>query len=155
MNTLFDQPLTLESLLARIEALEAQVMSKPVRQQTDCPPEIRQAWGIWCQHKAGKGWTAQARKLNLKTLVELSGLNGDLAERIVNQSIERGWTGLFAVKEAPKLVAVKTVKEVMKPSETPLEKEINQAHHDFKFDFIDAAERDRRIQAATQRHRGV
>lgn len=154
MNTLFDQPITLESLLARIEALEAQVMSKPVRQQTDCPPEIRQAWGIWCLHKAGKGWTAHARKLNLKTLVDLSGLNGDLAERIVNQSIERGWTGLFAVKEAPKLVSVKTVKEAMKPSETPLERDIARARHDCHLGLIDTAERDRRIVEATQRYRG-
>lgn len=151
--TLFDEPLTLESLLSRIEALEAKLMDKPVRQQTDCPPEIRQAWGIWCLHRAGKGWTAQARKLCLAKLVELSGLNGDLAESIVNQSIERGWTGLFSVKETTKLKMIKPIKEAMKPSETPLERDLNLIRHDHHFGHIDTAERDRRIAEATQKHR--
>jgi len=131
-------------------------MSKPARQQTDCPPEIRQAWSLWCLHKAGaKGWSAQSRKLCLAKLVELSGLNGDLAERIVNQSIERGWTGLFAVKDAPKLTAVKTVQQAMKPSETPLERDVGRARHDCHLGLIDTAERDRRIVEATQRYRGT
>lgn len=151
--TLFDQPPTLESLLARIEALEAKLLDKPVRQCTDCPPEIRQAWSLWCLHKAGKGWTAQARKLCLARLVELSGLNGDLAERIVNRSIERGWTGLFAIKDEPKLSMVKPVKEAMKPSETPLERDLGRIRHDHHFGRIDTAERDKRIAEATQRHR--
>lgn len=153
--TLFDEPITLESLLARVEALEAKLMDKPVREQTDCPPEIRHAWGIWCLHRAGKGWTAQARKLCLAKLVELSGLNGDLAERIVNQSIERGWTGLFAVKETTKLTMVKPVKEALKSTETALEREIALARHSHHFGQIDTAERDRRIAEATNRHRGT
>jgi hypothetical protein len=155
MNTLFDEPITLQSLLSRIEALEAKLMDKPVANRTECPPEIRHAWGLWSLHRAGKGWTAQARKLCLAKLVELSGLNGELAERIVNQSIERGWTGLFAVKDTPKLVSVKSVAQAMKPSETPLERDIARARHDCHIGMIDTAERDRRIAEATNRHRGL
>jgi hypothetical protein len=158
MESLFDEPVTLESLLARVEALEARVMEKPVRERVECPPEIRHAWGIWNLHRAGgKGWTAQSRKLNLKTLAELSGLNGDLAERIVNQSIERGWTGLFAIKDDPRpRVTVtpirNTVKQALAPTESPLDRAIAHARQLHHLGAIDAAERDRRIQDAKSKH---
>jgi hypothetical protein len=48
----------------------------------------------------------------------------------------------------------KSPKEAMKPSETPLERDIARAKQDCHFGIIDAAERDRRILAATNKHRG-
>ena len=39
------------------------------------------------------------------------------------------------------------------PSETPLEKAVNLAHHQFRYQQIDAAERDRRIAEATEKYR--
>ena len=40
------------------------------------------------------------------------------------------------------------------PSESPLERDINRALHDFRLGLIDEAERDQRIAAATAKHRG-
>lgn len=155
--TLFDEPITMESLLERIEALEAALEVKGARKRTDCPPEIAQAWGEWNLHRAGKGWTAQARKLSLTKLVELSGLNGEVALKIVRQSIERSYTGLFPVKEEPKLTlvpqAMKGVKEAFKPSETPLERDVAYARQLCSMGQIDVSERDRRIAEATAKHR--
>lgn len=154
--TLFDQPPTLESLLARIEALEAKVMDKPVRQSTEVPEELRQAWSLWYLHKAGsKNWTAAAKKAQVAKLFELAGFDGDLAVKIVNQSIERGWTTFFPFKDAPKLSIVPKVgaKAALEPSETPLEKRLNQIRHAHHFGQIDAAERDRRIVEATNKYR--
>lgn len=54
---------------------------------------------------------------------------------------------------APSAVQMKTVKEAMKPSETPLERDIARARHDCHLGIIDTAERDRRIVEATQRYR--
>lgn len=54
---------------------------------------------------------------------------------------------------APSVIQAKTVKEAMKPSETPLERDLNLIRHDHHFGHIDTAERDRRIAEATQKHR--
>lgn len=156
--TIFDDPITLESLAERVAALEAQLRDKPVRQSTEVPPELRQAWSLWTLHKSGsKGWTAVAKTRQIAKLFELAGFNGDVAMKIVEQSIERGWTTFFEVKEAPKLSLVpsagKTVKQAMAPSETPLERDLARARQDCHFGIIDTAERDRRIAEATQRHR--
>ena len=103
MSCLFDSPPTLESLLARIEALEAKVMDKPVRQCTEVPPELREAWGMWCLHKASdKRWTAIAKQRQIAKLAEVSGLNSALAVRIVGEAIERGWTTFYPLKQEPK-----------------------------------------------------
>ena len=59
------------------------------------------------------------------------------------------------VAAATSAVQTKTVKEAMKPSETPLERDIGRARHDCHLGLIDTAERDRRIVEATQRHRGT
>lgn len=158
MNCLFDSPPTLESLLARIEALEAKVMDKPVRQCTEVPPELREAWGMWCLHKASdKRWTAIAKQRQIAKLAEVSGLNSALAVRIVGEAIERGWTTFYAPKEPVKGAApqARGVKEAFTPSETPLEKAISRARQDHHYGVIDAAERDRRIVEATQRYRGA
>lgn len=154
---LFDDPITLESLLARIEALEAKLMDKPVRQCTEVPDELKPAWSLWYLHKAGsKGWTAVAKQRQVAKLSELAGSDGAMALKIVEQSIERGWTTFFAVKDdPPKLAIVQTgAKAAFKPSETPLERDIARIRQDFHFGAIDVDERDRRIADATDRHRG-
>lgn len=157
MSCLFDSPPTLESLLARIEALEAKVMEKPVRQSTEVPDELRQAWSLWTLHKSGsKGWTAIAKQRQIAKLAELAGRDGALAMRIVETSIERGWTTFYLPKDDPKPKVVptqRTVKQAMQPTETPLERDIARARHDYHYGVIDEAERDRRIQEATHRHR--
>src|SRR5690606_36000730 len=53
---------------------------------------------------------------------------------------------------APPVAQTKTAKETMKPSATPLERDIGRARHDCHLGLIDTAERDRRIVEATQRH---
>lgn len=132
--TLFDEPLTLEHLLDRIEALEARLDEKqPRAPRTDCPPEVAQAWALWYAYKAGrKGWNATAKKINLKKLCDLSALNSQLAMQIVEASIENGWAGLFAPKVemgkvVPSAVQTKTVKQAMAPSESKLDRDLAYA----------------------------
>lgn len=154
---LFDQPLTLESLLSRIEALEARVLDKPVRQCVEVPPEIREAWGLWYLHKAGsKNWSAIAKRKQIGRLMELSGGNSNMARLIVEQSIERGWTGFFELKQSATVTPItKPVKEAMKPQESKLERDIARARQDYHYGVIDQAERDRRIHEATSKHRSA
>lgn len=60
-----------------------------------------EAWNDWHEHRsAGKGWTPKARELSLRTLAELREAGND-PRRVIEQSIERGWTGLFPVKGKP------------------------------------------------------
>ena len=101
--TLFDEPLTLESLLRRVEALEAALHDRPVRQCTEVPDELREAWALWKLHKSGsKGWTAIAKQKQMAKLRELSGLDSAKALAIVEQAVERGWTTFYPLKEDPK-----------------------------------------------------
>lgn len=158
--TLFDEPITLESLLARIEALEAEVRGTKPRTRTDCPAEVSEAWGLWNMHRAGKGWTAAAKSLNLKRLCELSTTNGklnaELALAIVNQAMEKGYRGLFPLKDQPhaKVVPIhKTTKQALAPCETPLERALGRIRQDYHYGVIDEATRDQRVREATQQHR--
>ena len=159
--TLFDTPLTLESLLARIEALEAKLMDKPARQCADVPPELRQAWGMWRLHKASdKRWTAIAKQRQIAKLAEVSGLDSDLAVRIVGEAIERGWTTFYAPKETPALPAAPKVigaKAAFKPSETPLERDMAWLRQRFnRGDFgDDRAAYQAECQAVADKHRSA
>jgi hypothetical protein len=57
------------------------------------------AWGDWHAYRNGrKGWTHKARELSLRKLTELWALGHD-PRVVIEQSIERGWTGLFPVHE--------------------------------------------------------
>jgi len=57
-------------------------------------------WSDWHQYRnARKGWTPKARELSLGTLADLRDAGHD-PRAVVNQSIERGWTGLFPVKQS-------------------------------------------------------
>lgn len=156
---LFDEPPTLESLLTRIEALEAKVMDKPVRQSTEVPPELREAWSLWYLHKAGcKDWSAAAKRQQVKRLAEVSGLNPERALRIVEVAIEKGWRTFYELKDEPKLSLVPKAagaKAAFTPSETPLERQRAWARQQLQLGAIDQSEHDRIVAEATQKHRGV
>lgn len=65
----------------------------------DCIPA--DAWEMWDRYrKSKKGWTADAKKLNLRTLTEIASKGHD-PRKVVETSIERGWTGLFEPKVDP------------------------------------------------------
>jgi hypothetical protein len=54
------------------------------------------AWKDWCDYRnTGKGWTAKARELSLRTLAELHAQGHD-PRKVIETAIERGWRGLFA-----------------------------------------------------------
>lgn len=60
------------------------------------------AWSMWDEfrkEKSGKAWTEAAKRLSLRTLGKLHAAGQDPTAAI-EQSIERGWTGLFGVKES-------------------------------------------------------
>lgn len=68
-----------------------------------CAPKLpdwlpASAWHEWHVFRnARKGWTATARKLSLRTLTDLHTAGHD-PRAVIEQSIERGWTGLFPTK---------------------------------------------------------
>ncbi|UPL20211.1 helix-turn-helix domain-containing protein [Alcaligenes faecalis] len=60
------------------------------------------AWSMWDEfrkQKSGKAWTDAAKRLSLRTLEKLYADGHDPAAA-VEQSIERGWTGIFPVKDS-------------------------------------------------------
>ena len=67
------------------------------------PPELPEwltpeAWADWHGFRnARKGWTAKAKQLSLRTLADLK-TQGHDPVKVIEQSIERGWTGLFPIK---------------------------------------------------------
>lgn len=112
-------------LLARIEALEAAVFAKAPKAAKEAIDEpLMDAWQQWELQRRGKGWTANARAINMRRLRALAGEDGELAKKIVQQSVERGWTGLFPLK-AEQFAALppvqhKTVKQALAPTEDKL-----------------------------------
>jgi hypothetical protein len=131
MIDLFEsQEVTIPELLRRIEALEALVMrnEEPLRtaKPLSCPEHLRAAWARWdAYRRTGKRWTADAKRLNIGTLIKLA-KDAETAEAIVARSIEHSWTALYALPEdkpAPSAVQGKTKAEALTPCETP-----EQAH---------------------------
>lgn len=56
------------------------------------------AWADWHTFRnSRKGWTRKARELSLSTLAKLR-TKGHDPTAVIEQSIERGWTGLFEIK---------------------------------------------------------
>lgn len=56
------------------------------------------AWADWHMFRnSRKGWTPKARSLSLTTLTKLHAKGHD-PTTVIEQSIERGWTGLFEIK---------------------------------------------------------
>lgn len=74
--------------------------SKGAAQKAALPPWLDTgAWGDWHAFRnSRKGWTARARDLSLRTLTQLHDAGHD-PRAVIEQSIERGWTGLFPVHE--------------------------------------------------------
>ena len=57
------------------------------------------AWSDWHTFRnSRKGWTTRARELSLRKLTQLHDTGHD-PRAVIEQSIERGWTGLFPLKE--------------------------------------------------------
>lgn len=139
MNDLFEGDQRIAELMERIEALEAIVYASQKVERTKADEPLNEAWQIWNRHRSGKGWTAKARELSMRKLRELAGTDGALALKIVEQSVEFGYQGLFPLKTskpsserfsnasvAPSAVQSKTVKEALTPTETP-----EQAHRNW------------------------
>jgi len=62
------------------------------------PYEVWLEWHNYRQKKSGKAWTPHAMKLNAAKL-ETFWKQGHDPVAIIRQSIENGWSGLFAPKE--------------------------------------------------------
>lgn len=61
----------------------------------------REAWDDWCafrKAKGGKAWTPRAQSLSIGVLEKLRA-DGQDAVQVIEQSILRGWTGLFPLKD--------------------------------------------------------
>jgi predicted DNA-binding protein len=56
-------------------------------------------WDAYRQAKSGKAWTAHAKKLSISRLINLNLENGADPAAMIRQSIENGWSGLFAPKD--------------------------------------------------------
>jgi uncharacterized protein YdaU (DUF1376 family) len=68
------------------------------RPPLDVPEWIpKGAWQDWHAYRlARKGWTRRAQELSLQTLEQLRDSGHD-PQRVIDQSIERGWSGLFPI----------------------------------------------------------
>lgn len=129
MIDLFEsQEVTIPELLRRIEALESIVFKnappEPAK-RLQVPTELKLAWARWdAYRKPQKGWTAEAKLLNLNKLIALAGSDAVLAQQIVSQAIELSYRGLFPLKQpmqghATSLVQAKTKAEALAPCESP------------------------------------
>ena len=59
----------------------------------------KSAWSDWHKFRnSRKGWTPKARELSLATLSKLHAKGHDPTD-VIERSIERGWTGLFEIKD--------------------------------------------------------
>lgn len=157
--SLFDAKPSYEELLERIQALEEAVFKVEKRPviRTDVPREIAQAWDIWSKYRQGKGWTAAAKTINSKKLMELSKGDSGLAVRIVEQSVERGWTGLFPLKEQPGPTTtapakMKTVAEVLAPSESKYERQMGYLRHQQRMGAITQEEYEAQARQAREKY---
>jgi hypothetical protein len=129
MNDLFGGNDRIAELEARVEALESLIYQSQKTERVKVEEPLNEAWQRWNQYRQGKKWTARAKELSMKTLRELAGADGELALRIVNRSIELGYTGLFKIPEPknsgnggwakpePKQIH-KTVQEALAPTES-------------------------------------
>lgn len=134
MSDLFGGDDRYADLLARLEALESIVYQTQKAERSKVDEPLNEAWQLWNRHRNGKGWTALAKKLSMNKLKELAGTDGELALKIVQQSVEAGYTALYPMKKSgngevlktggpPSCVQSKTVAEALAPSETKEERD--------------------------------
>lgn len=140
MSDLFGGDDRYADLLARLEALEAVVYQTQKAERSKVEEPLNEAWQLWNRHRNGKGWTALAKKLSMNKLRELAGTDGALALKIVQQSVESGYSALYPLKtttqsgrgiangaasnsQAPSAVQTKTVAQALAPSETKEERD--------------------------------
>lgn len=74
---------------------------KPEKKQIELPDWLpADVWAAWIEYRAKmrKPMTDHAQKLSIRELEKLR-ISGDDPAEIINQSIMRGWTGLFSVKK--------------------------------------------------------
>jgi hypothetical protein len=87
-----------------------------------------EAWKDWHDYRnSRKGWTTKARALSLKTLIGLQAEGYD-PRKVIEKSIENGWTGLFPLKDGPK-AAPQQQPSNNRPEETPLERKLAWLRH--------------------------
>ena len=93
------EPQSTNPLIHNLEAKD----QKRARKSAPVLPEWlpQDAWDAWQRFRsARKGWTDDAKALCLRTLTKLRE-QGHEPRAVIEQSIERGWTGLFPVKADP------------------------------------------------------
>jgi hypothetical protein len=56
-------------------------------------------WDAYRKAKSGAAWTLHAKKLSIARLVTYWNAGGGCPASIIRQSIENGWSGLFAPKD--------------------------------------------------------
>lgn len=141
MSDLFGGDDRYADLLARLEALESIVYQTPKAERSKVDEPLNEAWQLWNRHrtsiKKSTGWSSHAKTLSMKKLAQLAGSDGGLALKIVEQSIEAGWSALYPLKvngssnismqtglnQAPSAVQTKTVAQALAPSETKEERD--------------------------------
>lgn len=79
---------------------KAQASKSPALELPDWLPA--DAWKMWEEFrraKSGRGWAAGAKALSIRELSKLRAAGHD-PQAVIEQSIQRGWTGLFEVKQS-------------------------------------------------------
>ena len=63
-------------------------------------PKFRKVWKDWIKYRRENGWTTKETYLKSSTrnLEKLAGDNTSIAIKIIQQSMDQGWQGLFALK---------------------------------------------------------
>lgn len=70
------------------------------------PAESWAMWDRFRKQKSGKGWTDDAKKLSIVKLEKLMAAGNDPAA-VIEQSVERGWAGLFEIRVSQPVAAQK------------------------------------------------
>lgn len=98
------------------------------------PSHIKaEAWKDWHDYRNLKnGWTTKAKQLSLNTLLAIVEKGHD-PQKIINTSIERGWTGLFEPKPNPRENVVRHVATRQKPK-TPEQIAVQQQEANAAFE---------------------
>lgn len=87
-----------EPSMNRKEPSKRRVKAEPIVLPDWLDPEDWARWDRFRKKKSGKGWTDDAMAFNLRTLTTLRNSGHD-PKKVIEQSIERGWTGLFELKK--------------------------------------------------------